>query len=472
MNPKRLPILSAVLILMIAMLACDLTTPSATEPTASAGSAISQTLTAIVPTTPPQSAAPTATPVPQSASPTATPVPPTATATPTEPPVTARAPEMRIAYTDAGRNLWIWIDGTGAARKIVSTGDVTEARISPDGNLVVFVRTFNYLNFSMWLINADGTNERLLIPLEEFDAMKNSPDALGAQPYVWDWVPGTRQLAIVSSPTHDGPGMMVNDDLWYVNIDTGELKQMLPPGQGGVFYFSPDGQQIALVTPKTISLINSDGTNRRQSVLEYPLVSTYGEYKYYATPKWSPDLSFLRVAILPQEPLAEPRQNTSIWEIPADGSPAKMIRVVTSMPLLGPELSPDLNHIVYLKEHGAPADNQRELHISVSDNSGDTIYQTGQLDFMGWAPDSSRFIFSSGTDNKAKLGQIGQAAVPFSDVDPVMAVSWLKDGKVIFLHRTSSSWEIRIGAPGGASEALVSLPGDPDKFIPNFAIYE
>jgi hypothetical protein len=54
----------------------------------------------------------------------------------------------------------------------------------------------------------------------------------------------------------------------------------------------------------------------------------------------------------------------------------------------------------------------------------------------------------------------------------VAAVSWLKNGKVIFLHRTSSSWEIRIGAPGGASEVLVSLSGDPEKFIPNFAIYE
>jgi hypothetical protein len=266
--------------------------------------------------------------------------------------------------------------------------------------------------------------------------------------------------------------MMVNDDLWYVNIDTGELKQILPPGQGGVFYFSPDGQQIALVTPKTISLVNSDGTNRRQSVLQYPLVSTYSEYQYYATPKWSPDLSFLRVALLPQEPLAEPRQNTSVWEMPSDGSPARMIGVMASVPLLSPELSPDLNHIAYLVEHGAPADKQRELHISVSDNSGDTIYQTGQLDFMGWAPDSNHFIFTSGTDNKLQLGQIGHGAVPFSNVDPVAAVSWLKNGKVIFLHRTSSSWEIRIGAPGGASEVLVSLSGDPEKFMPNFAIYE
>jgi hypothetical protein len=379
---------------------------------------------------------------------------------------------MRIAYNDAGRNLWMWIDGTGSARKIVSTGDVTEARISPDGNLVVFVRTFNYLNFSMWLINADGTNERLLIPLEKFNAMKNNPDALGAQPYVWDWVPGTRRLAIVSSPTHDGPGMMVNDDLWYVNVDTGELKQILPPGQGGVFYFSPDGQQIALVTPKTISLVNSDGTQRRQSVLQYPLVSTYGEYRYYATPKWSPDSRLLRVAVLPQEPLAEPRQNVSLWEIPTDGSPAKMIGAVACLPQLAPELSPDLNRMAYLREHGVPSDNQSELHLAAPNDTGDTIYQSGLLDFMGWAPDSNRFVFSSGTDHKAQLGQIGQGVVPFSDVDPAAAVSWLKNGKVIFLHRTSSSWEIRIGAPGGASEVLVSLSGDPGKFIPNFAIYE
>jgi Tol biopolymer transport system component len=452
MNLKRMPTLSALLILMIAMLACNLIAPPPSTPTANLGGGAGQTPTAAVAATP--TATPTDIPIP-----------------PTEPPGPDRAPEMRIAYTDAGHNLWMWIDG-GSTTEIIGTGDVTEARISPDGHTVVFVRTPNYLNFSMWLVNADGSDERLLISQDQFNAMKNDPDAVGAQPYVWDWVPGTRKLAIVSAPTQDGPGMMVNDDLWYVNIDTGELLQIEPPGQGGVFYFSPDGQQIALVTPKTISLINTDGSNRRQSALEYPLVSTYSEYQYYATPKWSSDSSYLRTAILPQEPLAEPRQQSTVWDISSDGSPARIIGAVTTVPLLGPELSPDLNHIAYVVEHGATADNQRELHIAVADASGNTIYQTGQLDFMGWAPDSRRFIFSSGSDNQAKLGAIGGAAVSFSDVNPVAAVSWLKDGKVIFLHRTSNSWEMRIGTPGGASEVLVSLPGDPSKFMPTFAIYE
>ena len=452
MNLKRMPTLSALLILMIAMLACNVIAPPASTPTASLGGGASQPTTAAVPATLPP--APTDEPI-----------------QPTAPPGPERAPEMRIVYTDAGRNLWMWIDGASAT-EIIGTGDVTEARISPDGHTVVFVRSPDYLNFSMWQVNADGSDERILISEEVFQSMKNVPEAIGAQPYLWDWIPGTRKLAMMSAPTQDGPGMMANDDLWYVDIDTSELKQIQPPGQGGVFYYSPDGQQVALVTAKTISLMNADGSNRRQSILEYPEVSTYSEYQYYTAPKWAPDSSYMRTSILPKEPLAEPRQQSSIWDIPTDGSASRMIGVVTTVPFLGPELSPDLNHMAYAVENSSSTSKERDLHIAVADGSGNSIYQTGQLDFMGWAPDSNRFVFTVGSDNQAKLGAIGQAAVSFSDVNPVAAVSWLKDGKVIFLHRTSSSWEIRIGTPGGASEVLVSLPGDSSKFMPTFAIYE
>jgi hypothetical protein len=91
---------------------------------------------------------------------------------------------------------------------------------------------------------------------------------------------------------------------------------LLPHGQGGEFIYSPNGQEIAISTATSISLVHTDGTNRRE-VLTYPMVATYSEYSFYAMPIWAADSSSLRVAIPPADPLGEPRQPTTLWTIPS-----------------------------------------------------------------------------------------------------------------------------------------------------------
>ena len=105
-----------------------------------------------------------------------------------------------------------------------------------------------------------------------------------------------------------------------MDAESGEISLLLKAGEGGNFYYSPDGQQIALVTPEDISLINANLSNRRGSVLEYIPVITYSEYLYYAEPAWSPDSSHLLVDIPPEDPMKQPPDSHSIFRIPADGS--------------------------------------------------------------------------------------------------------------------------------------------------------
>jgi len=486
MNLKRLPIYLLVTLLVSSLASCVLPFNRPTQaPVPTQDNRVAMTLTAIQvksqatavvqstsqPTVPP--AAPTAT------APAPTVAPQSPTLAPTRPPVATQAaaapaavpaPGMKILYTDAGRNLWIWL-ADGSTRQLVKTGDVYDGLMSADGNALVYIRTKDFKKFSVWAINPDGSNDRQLINQDDMKAMKNSDDAVGAQPYVISWIPGSHNLAFVTSPTFDGPGLQVNDDLWELNADTGELTEILEPGQGGIFYFSPDGKQIALVTPKTISLINADGSNRRDSVLKFTPVNTYSEFLYYPTPKWAPDSSLLNVAIPPKDALSIPGQKTTLYEILTDGSQAKKIGTVTTAPLLSPEFSADATHLIYVKVHGAAADNQRELHIADPSGASDTVYRTAQLDFNGWAPDSQHFIFTEGSDTR--LGQIGVDSVRLlSDTHSATAVDWLKNGQIVFLHKITNGWQIKLGVPGGTSQILISLPGDPDNFMPNFAVKE
>ena len=119
--------------------------------------------------------------------------------------------------------------------------------------------------------------------------------------------------------------------------------------------------------------------------------------------------------------------------------------------------------------HGAAEDNQRELHIADPNGGSDAVYRTAQLDFNGWAPDSNRFVFTEGSDTR--LGQIGVDSVPLlSDTRSATAVDWLSNGQILFLHRITKGWEIKLGIPGGTSVVLISLPGDPDNFMPTFEV--
>jgi Tol biopolymer transport system component len=343
--------------------------------------------------------------------------------------------------------------------------------ISADGAVLAYIRTKDFKKYSLWAINLDGSNDHEMITQDDLKAMKNNDDAVGAEPYVISWIPGTHKLAFVTSPTFDGPGLQVNDDLWQLNADTGELTEILEPGQGGIFYYSPDGKQIALVTPKTITLINADGSNRRDDVLKFTPVNTFSEFLYYPAPKWAPDSSLLHVAIPPKDALSTPDQKTTLYEIPTDGSSARKLGTVTTAPLLAPEFSPDASRMVFVKVHGAAEDNQRELVIADPNGSNNTVYRTAQLDFNGWAPDSARFVFTEGSDTR--LGQIGVDSVRLlSDTRSATAVDWLKNGQIVFLHKISNGWQIKLGMPGGTSQILISLPGDPDNFMPNFAVVE
>jgi dipeptidyl aminopeptidase/acylaminoacyl peptidase len=476
MKTNRLSIVLS--ILLVAGLACNFSSqqapqvilPGAVETAVAATLAANRPGPAAVPTEGTKVLAPTPAPaLPLASAPTA--IPPTPTLQP---------PVLKIAYTDSSHNLWLWKEGSAPA-PLSGSGDVEDVWISKDGNLAAFTRSASGMHVSLWVANIDGTNARQLLGEEDLLALGKDPvafpghpetvnDVAGVTPYGISWIPGTHTLAFTTHAYFEGPGFFLANDLQLVNADNGERHALLVPGQGGVASFSPDGKKLLVTTPEKISLLNADGSGRFE-VLSYPAVITYSEYQYYAAPHWSPDSSFAVVVIPPQDPMAQPLMASTLYRISADGSPAAPVGQSITSFLTRVMLSPDLSRMAYVSETGNPGENRRTLHVANINGSNDVSYLTDvMVSALEWSPDSSRFAFSV-ENSHYYLGQVGVGYVPLADAGSVRKFAWLDPGRILFTASNGGGFEMRIGAPGGSSSVIASLPGSPDGTWLAFNIY-
>jgi len=370
-----------------------------------------------------------------------------------------------VAYVDLNRNLWTWRAGSSPFQLTVSA-DVEDVRVSADGDWIAFTRTTNFLDYSLWAVRPDGGSETVLMDQLDFQSLPRPSGAISVIPYTFAWMPGTHMLAFNTRPAFEGLGLMLNDDLWLVNVDNGEPQQLLPPGEGGMFLFSPTGSQIAISTPDKISLIDADGSNRRDGVLSFSRISTYSEYLYYPQPFWAPDESYLRVVIPPAAAIENPAEPAQVWHIPADGASPSLVGSFNTPPLISPVLSPDLNKVAYLKQAGELAENRSELHIANADESSDELYLTETyLMFASWSPDSERFAFMVGDNVHPYLGQVGVGSRSLTDTDSAVDVRWLDAERFFFITRIGDSVELRLGAVDSPSELIASVTGDAAPFF-------
>jgi Tol biopolymer transport system component len=300
-------------------------------------------------------------------------------------------------------NLWVW--SAGLTRQLTKNGNVSGFKLSSDGNKVAFTRVVSYPIYELWVINIDGSGERLLVSSDdlltlgkssETEEIRQSESNVLLSQYAW--VPGTYTIAYGTYRSIKYDGSIYHDDLNLVDAETGEKKILLPPGSGGKFHYSPDGSQIAIFTQQDLSIVDADGNNRHDKLLEFQ-TPTYGEAHYFPTPVWSADGQYLLLGLPPEVPMRNPTLPTTLWRIPADGSPA--IRLgTTTYPVL-PEgysvkFSPDLKYLAYTTEASAASEQRYEIHIANYDGTGDRVVQeAGMLYFWNWSPDGLHFIYYS-----------------------------------------------------------------------------
>jgi hypothetical protein len=332
---------------------------------------------------------------------------------------------------------------------------------------VAFLRPVDDFHIELWGLSLVAGQERKLVSVADLDTIGGGvrdPSAVAVNPYHYEWIPGTHTLAFNTQQVFQGPGLSLLDDLNLVDADNGEITYLLLSGWGGQFTYSPDGRQIVISTPTKIFLADADGGNYRE-IFYYEPVITYSEYRYYAFPRWSPDGSFLRLALPPADPLARPAQPTSLWTIPTDGSAPTRDGGVQAVAFFESpvEYSPSLARIAYLVEVGQPAENLRELHIATFDGQGDWVYSKAPaIQFLGWSPNSQRFVFTTDLDQQTWLGGIDAAGVTFGD-DPyrVSNLSWVDAKRLLYVKEQLGEYDFYLADLDGRATLLDSVPPPP-----------
>ena len=377
---------------------------------------------------------------------------------PPEDPPTPPPAVMRIAYLD-DNDLWLWTEG-GTTVELYddATFDVSDVRLSDDGQVVVFTLRDSFDFIGLWAINTDGTNVRELVDAATIYAMSTEPAVAGVNPYQWDFVPGTHTIAFNTRLQFEGPGLFIQDDLRLVDADTAALSTLLTPGNAGQFYYSPDGSQIALVKPSSISLINADGSNRRDSVLTYEPVNTYSEYHWYALPRWSAESSSLAV-VIPSADILDIASTIEIYDIPLDGSPAVSLGSTAAVAPIrnqAPTISPDLKMVAFTRRVGPIDSLLDELHFLNPSSGVITLYYTAtNLDFESWSPNGTHFIFSEG--GSRLMGELEAGFSPVGGLTDVRQVVWIDDTTFLFANGGFGTWQIQIGSLSGPNILIATL---------------
>jgi hypothetical protein len=361
-------------------------------------------------------------------------------------------------FTDGGHP-FLWTNEDGVSQ-LSQTGDVFDVLISDDGQRVVFIRR-EPSNFvvpaEVRAVNADGSDEIVLITAADFDAMHPLEDIPHNDLWTIAFIPGTHDLLLNTRGLPEGPGLMRYNDLLRLNADSGEMTTVLPAEQGGDFVISPDGSKMAIIRPDSISVMGIDGSTIRDEAINYEPIITYSEFQYTVKPVWHPDNNQMFVAIPSFDPLADNTTGT-VWRIPADGAVAERMATFQGsfyFPQLSESslISPSLQKLVYFVE----TDGGQTMYLGNLDGSGVTEYETGNPQWMGWSNDGAHFVYRQSDDNLLMVGTPGQ--------EPHLLVTgadltWVGPDSFVFTQGSIGNWSLYRGWIEIGDPQLIRQPVD------------
>ncbi|NIM94129.1 MAG: hypothetical protein GTO18_10515 [Anaerolineales bacterium] len=377
-----------------------------------------------------------------------TPLPPTDTPEPPAPEV------LKIAFINGG-NVW-YVEEGGTPAQLTTSGDVERVALSTDGQLVVFLTYDLSLDlYALRVVDTDTGTEAVLITQPELDSLYPLDGAIHHVPHQFEFIPDTHTVLLNTRRTYEGPGLVQNNDLWSIDAETSARTLLFDPGLGGDFYISPSGTQMALVQPTNIGFAQTDGSGRSPDHLIFPFVMTYSEYAYYPVPVWAPDESAVAVLIPPEDPFVD--DTARVWRVPLSGAVVPLLDITgfTFFHHSGrtPTIPPDLTKVAFMREITPTT---VDLVIAPLDGSPESIYDSGNLSWQGWNPDSMQFVYTDAPLNLI-LGSLG---LPSLGVGFGSRLEWVDADTFLYLDQLTSTHRFgKVDLPGPPSEiAVISGP--------------
>jgi hypothetical protein len=376
---------------------------------------------------------------------------------------TAAAPgPLRVAYTNGG-NAWIKT-GSAAPLQLTSSGDIDKLLISDDGELVAYLRYGNRaLAPSMGTVQSDGSGQRIIVPQARLQALYPVNDEMtGTDIDTLSFLPGGHDLFFNSKKIMAGPGLIKNDDLWRLNMDTGILTNILLAGDGGDFFISPDATQIIEIRQNGASLSSLGSMTQQVKAIAFSPVMTYSEGGFYPEVVWSQDSAKAGIIVPTSDPLAS-AAGAAIWLLDRKTkSAAKVDDLLGQFVFSRGKFSPDLTRVCFLRDQGT---SERAVYIAeVGSGRAPILVATGDSVILGWSTDSRYLAYSLGSSAgfriysvEGRMETISATAIQFQWISPI---------HYLYVTGSDAAWTIFLGIVGGDPQTVASGMGG----LPNIAV--
>jgi len=309
---------------------------------------------------------------------------------------------LRIALID---NQVLYL--VGADTEILAEGEITSIHIAPDGETIAFTRGSSGLSETLWLVNADGTDQRQI----------DAPPIISQVA----WQEG--DTLYVNTAERDTVGLSPRDDLYRVDVNTNEVTEIEP---GGNVSISSD-ETAVIITPGmvsqspeeegikgTIHVLLPDGA--QTPLYTFEAVATASHRRFYPTIQWVDNVHFF-TAIPPSQMIYDELNESAApidWvRIPINGIP-KIAQIDASFFGL-PVRSPLNGDILYLRREANS--NQFTIMIADEDGSNAEAIQTadaGDLLMPQWVDE--RFIYVY--DGAYWIGRRGAESSRWIELNP------------------------------------------------------
>jgi sugar lactone lactonase YvrE len=253
---------------------------------------------------------------------------------------------LEVAFVEDG-NILVWDEATQQTRTIVSSGDVFSVTTSDDGQMIAFTRGASvggldgHEQFGLWAMDRAGGDPRELVSAEDLRQLIDPSERESSNFFQLGWVPQSHQL-IFSGTKYiaqaEGLSHAVPHGAYLVDTDNGGVAVLAEATENLHFVPSPDGKQVALMSPGALGFVNVDGSNKRQDVLTYPEAGLPGPL--FPTGVWTEDSrDFVMTGSFESDP--DLNVDFTLWRVPVDGSAPEALGAVTGSHPNSVTFSPD-----------------------------------------------------------------------------------------------------------------------------------
>lgn len=336
---------------------------------------------------------------------------------------TATEPPPRIltvVWAEAG-DLLVWREDEPTARRIAS-GGVIQPYLASDGGHIAFTRGAQGDAISLWAISSDGVGEEVLVAPDVIPSIRNGHPQIDQVKWLDDHTVYFNTRQVYES------GVVPDDNLYRVELG-GEPQLILPPGAGGEFALSPDGEEIAVAAAGRyglmqghVTLLDPAGQTVRE-VMYFDAVNPEDEAPFYPPLTWNSGSSAVYTAIPEFElrPGGQSPATVTLWRADADGVGRIMGMVYAALTL--PTWSDQAGSLLYVRLN----DNRRELVVAAGNGENAQVYATDATN-PRWIP-GDRFVYER--DGALWLGREGQTPLRLLDT-PAQRILYLPDGAFVF----------------------------------------